>query len=1071
MSMTTPVAGDRIARASFAQERLFFLNELAPGNPGYVVALALRLRGELDLEELCRALRDLVRGHEALRTTYEVVDGNLWQRVREGSLAVEVVRASFEDSTVREIAAREAARPFSLSEGPLIRATVLSDGAGDHALVLLVHHIACDGWSVGILLSDLARLYNSRAGGFEPVPAAVESYVDYAVAERAAWEGAGPEALAHWRERLAGAPVLSLPADHVRPTVLSHRGGVLRRVVPAGLIDELTAWAQGEGASLFSVLLAAYATVITQYSRQDEVVVGSPVANRLDERAEALVGCLVNTLPLRVDVSGAPAFAELVRRVRDVTLTAFADQDVPFEKIVGAVAAQHDLSHTALFQTTCTLQNFPFALPGLTGLEVREIEVEINAAKFETGLTLDISAAEPFLRLEYSTDLFEAESMEGLLDHLVTFLLSVTGDEPSTLDEAESRLVTSGFNPGPGAPPGPGLLERFEEHVRRTPGAVAVRHRGRDITYRELDRWADELAGRLARSGVCPAEPVGVLLGRSPAVVAAILAAWKLGAAYVPLDPEYPRERLGLIVAGSGLSVLAVEASLVELAASIAPSARIVDVCEREGGIDSPPPASVPGETAYVIYTSGSTGGPKGVVVGHQGLTELFSATPGGLEIGRGDVWLCAHSFSFDFSVWEVWGALAYGAKVVVADTADVLDPLRLSALVRAEGITILSQTPGSLYRLLPHLPELSQGEDTPLRYVVSGGEALSWPRLAGLLDNTDRTRTRFVNMYGITEGTVHVTSVIVPADRIAHMRAGVVGSPLPSGRCYVLDGQRRPVGVGVPGELYIGGTLVARGYINDSERTAERFIPDPFADTGRPGLLYRTGDLAKWTSDGELVYLGREDGQVQIRGHRVECAEVEQAFAGLPGVRACAVTADGEDLVAFVCGGRERELRAQIRERLPAYLVPSRIVPVEAIPLTAHGKIDLGRLLAPRPGPVEPPPRGNGSTEDRICAIWAEVLDRRDVRPTDNFFELGGHSFALITLQQRMVVAGFEVSVTDLFGFGTVRACALHLDARPSAAGSARSAAEQRSDRRRQAMAQVAARTELAKEASHERA
>ncbi|MGH3625090.1 MAG: condensation domain-containing protein, partial [Sciscionella sp.] len=465
------------ARASFAQERLFFLNELDPGNPAYVVALALRLRGDLDVEALRRALTDLVARHDALRTGFEVTEGILHQHVRRGSGFAAVVRSGpCTDASLRELVTAEAHRPFALAEGEVVRATIVSGGPREHALVLLAHHVACDGWSVGILLSDLAARYNAHvAGRADPLPAGI-SYVDHSIAERTGWENTGADALAYWREQLDGVPRLSLPTDHPRPAVLSHRGGVLRRKVGTDLVDRLTGWARTTGASLFTVLVAAYANVLTRYARQDEVVIGVPVANRPDERAEAIVGCLVNMLPLRIDVAKAPTFPELVRQVRDTALAAFADEDVPFEEIVRSVATDRQLSHAPLVQTSCTLQNFPFALPALTGIDVDEVDVEIDAAKFDLGLTLDVSAAEPFLRLEYSTDLFGAESMAGLLDHVAALLGSVGSQEPSMVDSTEARLVVEEFNSGPRPPGLPGLLGRFEHHACRTPDAVAVRH-------------------------------------------------------------------------------------------------------------------------------------------------------------------------------------------------------------------------------------------------------------------------------------------------------------------------------------------------------------------------------------------------------------------------------------------------------------------------------------------------------------------------------------------------------------------------------------------------------------------
>ncbi len=1037
----------RIGRASFAQERLFFLNELTPGHPGYVVALALRIRGTLDVAALRQALSDLVARHDVLRTTFALDDGVLTQRVHDDAQPVVDVQVralagdAGQDADLRDLVSTQARQPFSLTDGPVIRATIVSWSAEEHALALLVHHIACDGWSVGILLHDLAALYN---GHRLDVPV---SYLDHSVDKRAEWDGVDSRALEFWRETLTGVPQLALYTDHPRPPVLSHRGAVLRRPVDTELVTELGAWARGRGTTLFAVTVAAYAAVLARYTRQDEVVVGVPVANRLDEDEEALVGCLVNTLPLRIDVSGEPTFAQLVDRVSETARAALAYQDVPFEQIVRAVDAERQLGHAPLFQTSLSLQSFPFALPELDGLTVTEVDVEIDAAKFDLGITLDVAAGEPFLRAEYSTDLFEAGTVARLLDHLGQLLRSIGGDsEPSMVGADEAVLVTQDFNPErTPTPDGPGLLKRFEEHATRHPSAVAVRHQGRDLTYGELSRWSSRIAALLRRDGVSQGDLVGLLLRRSPAVVAAILAVWKAGAAYVPLDPDYPEHRLRLIVDDSRVPVVLVEDGTAAVLDRLAPGLRALDVNTADDGSDVPDPTTAPDDLAYVIYTSGSTGVPKGVMVAHAGLDALFAVPPGGLDIASDDVWLCAHSFSFDFSVWEMWGALSFGGRVVVADADDLLDPARVAGLIQSEGVTVLSQTPGALYRLLPGLLDRVRTEGSALRYVVSGGEALSWTRLAGLVSGADRLHAEFVNMYGITEGTVHVTAGAAGVKEIAGVRAitgvteGSVGVPLPSGRCYVLDERRRPTGVGVPGELYIGGALVAKGYLHNPELSATRFVPDPYSDVDG-AMIYRTGDIARWTADGELLYLGREDGQIQLRGYRVECAEVERAFLRHPAVRACAVLADGDELLAFVSGdltpGVERDLRAHAGEILPRYMVPSRIVAVGAVPLTAHGKVDGARLLRELPPavPAQRVPESAGTPiEERIRRLWVEVLDRSDVGLTDNFFDLGGHSFALVALQNKLVAAGFDVSVTDLFRFGTVQACARHLSAAAS--------------------------------------
>lgn len=1039
----------RTGPASFAQERLYFLNQLQPGNPAYVVALAVHLHGALRPEVLRGALTRVVARHDALRTTFALVDGVLTQRVSPTPHAdIDIQVGGWADRDTQEtflhtLVAEQVRRPFGLGDGPVLRAFLRSWGPDEHTLAVLVHHIACDGWSVGLLLRDLAAEYNAALSG--PGAAAYaeppQSHLTYALRQRESWER-DSSGLDFWRARLRDAPQLALPTDFPRPSVLSAHGAVLRRPVEPALVERLTGWARERRATLFAVTLAAYASVLSRYARQDEVVIGVPVANRMDEAEERVVGCLVNTLPIRLDVSGRPSFAELVDRARRASMAAFANQDVPFEQIVRATVGERQLSHAPLFQTSLTVQNFPFEFPEFDGVKLTEVDVEVDVTKFDLGLTLDVSTGTPFLRAEYSTELFTPATVETLLNHYLTLLRSVVDepdDEPSMVAEAERLLLTEGMNPPVPQRPveHPSVLRRFAEHVARTPDAVAVRHRDVEVTYAELDRWAGRIAAGLADRGVRRGDRVGLLLRRSPAIVAAILGVWKLGGVYVPLDPEYPQQRLELITASAAMPFMLVEASTADTAGALARDRdiRLADAHTVNGTSVVAETFPGPDDQAYIIYTSGSTGVPKGVMVGHGGLDALHSPTPAGLDVTAADVWLAASSFSFDASVWEMWGALSTGGRLVVADQADLVDRQRLAALVRREAVTVVFQTPGALYRLLPpYLRLLGAQEVSSIRYVVLGGEALSWSRVTSLVAGTPGMRAVFVNMYGITEGTIHVTIFAAPAADLARVREGNVGVPLPSGRCYVLDEDLRPTGLNVPGELYCGGVLVAHGYVDNPELTEARFLPDPYGG----GVMYRTGDVVKWGVDGNLVYLGRNDTQVQLRGYRVELAEVEGAFLTHPAVRSCAVAAENDELAAFVVGefgpDAERELRAYVRGTLPAYMVPSRILTVAAIPLTAHGKVDTARLLADSraartaAAPARRDLTAGTGLEERIRACWGEVLDRVDVGLHDNFFDLGGHSFTLIALQQRLSEEGLDVSVTDLFRSGTVAGCAAHL-------------------------------------------
>ncbi|MFJ8443699.1 non-ribosomal peptide synthetase [Kitasatospora griseola] len=1036
-------------RASFTQERFFFLDELQPGNPAYVVAFALRMEGLLDREELADAIRRVAVKHAILRTRLVMRDGDLQQEARDDVLpdieSTERAPVGLEaqDAYLRDLVASEARRPFSLGTGAVLRARIVSWTADTHALVVLVHHVACDGWGVGLLLDAIAEEYNtgtSRTPGI--------TYLEYAEAQREAWAH-NSSGVAHWREMLDGAPRLSLATDHRRPDVLTFRGAALRRPVDPAVVRRLTEWAKERGVTLFAVALAAYAQVLGRHAGQREVVIGVPVANRVEEAEEQLLGCLVNTLPVRVDLSGHPTFADLVTRTWRTALTAFSHQDVPFEQIVQASGEQRHLSHSPIYQTMLTVQNFTFTVPEFAGMKVNEVDIQIDAAKFDVGVTLDVSTRSPYLRADFSTELFDEATIAGLLTHFQTLLESVvsgTEPEPEMVSPEERALVVDRWNPRADAVGDlPSVLHSFLGHAAQAPDAVALAHRGETLSYAELDAWSNGIAAALAGAGAGRGDRVGLLLGRSAAVAASILGVWKVGCAYVPLDAEWPRHRLDGILDSARPAVVITEADGVAQAAQLSSDARgfaRIDVREVDRAASVRAAAPDPDETACVVFTSDATG-LHGVPVRHRALSALCGPGLLGAEVDVSDRWLGAHDLSTDLATWELCGALASGGRLVLAEDADLADPDRLARLVRDERITVLNRTPGTLRRLLPALLDTKPG-DGPVavrHVVVSGAEALDWSELASLVD-PERLPAVFVGLHAVTEGGIYVTGHRVRAADLHTVRAGDLGVPLAHVRCYVLDDRGLPVGVNVAGELHVGGTSVPSGYVGadgPADGLADgRFGRDPYG----PATLYRTGDLVRWSHDGRLMRVTREDGPATARlgGHRVDLAEIEAAFLRLPGVDGCAAAADGDEAVVFVCGdpGTGPDAGAE----LPAYMAPSRVVVVPEIPRDAAGRADTRRLLAdlaaesaestdaaqePADAPSEP--AASGQLVEQIRQIWADVLKQPDLEPTDNFFDAGGHSLALIVAQRRMAAVGLKTSITELFRCGTAAACAAHFE------------------------------------------
>ncbi|HET7233067.1 MAG TPA: amino acid adenylation domain-containing protein [Longimicrobium sp.] len=1030
---------------SFAQERLWFVDQLEGGSAFYNILAALRLEGELDVLALSRALGEMVRRHEVLRTTFAEHEGQAVQVIAPFggfTLAAYDLRALADDAREAEVRRRAAAESewrFDLRAGPLFRATLLRLGSQEHALLLCTHHIVSDGWSMGVLLGELTALYAAfREGQPSPLPELAVQYADYAVWQREQLRGAALERqVAWWKKHLQGAPaVLELPTDRPRPPVQSYRGAHEAVRLPAELHQRLEALARAEGATLFMVLLAAFQVLLGRYGRTDDVVVGSPIAGRTRAEVEPLAGIFLNMLALRTDLSGNPTARALLRRVRDVTLGAYENQEVPFEMLVAELQPERSLSHAPLFQVMFTLHNTDPLQADLPGLRATSLAGEKADAKFDLALHFTPTPGGLLGGMDYSADLFEPATVRRMLEQLGRVLEQVAHDPDRPLgglelagDEERGQLLEAWSGAGASFPVSGTLHRGFEAEAAARPGAVAVTSGGEALSYGELNARANRLAHRLRALGVGPESPVGLCAERSAELVVGVLGILKAGGAYVPLDPAYPAERLAYMAGDAGIRVAVAQERVRErLPAGI-------DVVMLEEALDgyasSDPEVLVgPENLAYVIYTSGSTGRPKGVGVTHANVLRLFAATDESFGFGERDVWTLFHSFAFDFSVWEIWGALLHGGRLVVVPPDATRDPAAFRALLARERVTVLNQTP-SAFRALAQADEREPDPLEALRLVVFGGEALVYAGLRAWLDRYGPARPRLVNMYGITETTVHVTQHRVAAAEVRAPAPGSgIGVPLADLRVYLLGAHGAPVPAGVPGELYVGGAGVARGYLGRPGLTAQRFVPDPFSgDAG--ARLYRSGDLARWRVDGTLEYLGRIDQQVKVRGFRVELGEVEQALLANPGVAQAAVLVQGEGdgavLAAYVvpAGGEldSGELRAHLRDTLPGHAVPAVIAVLDRLPLTPNGKLDrralatlehaadAGRFVAPRT-----------PTEEVLAGIWAEVLRLPRVGATDDFFEVGGHSLLATRVATRVrEVFGVELPVRALFEGPTV--------------------------------------------------
>ncbi|HEY2136643.1 MAG TPA: amino acid adenylation domain-containing protein [Xanthobacteraceae bacterium] len=1040
--------------ASYAQQRLWFLDRMAPGSSFYNVSIAVRVCAEIDRRTLRRALDALVERHETLRTTVALVDGAPCQIVgapfglEPDVIDLRRLTPAERERRTADIVAREAQRPFDLEHGPLIRCTLIGRGMLDQVLVLVLHHIVCDGWSLGILARELTHFYQAFSlGRPDPLPELPIQYVDFAVWQRE--QLAGPmldRQLAYWRQKLSGLPALDLPTDRPRPPVLSHAGAIHPVTLAETLSTAVRQAARQFAATPYMVMLAAFAAVLGRYSGQTDLAIGAPLAGRNRPEIEPLVGFFVNSVVLRVDVSGDPCFADLVARVRETALGAMTHQDLPFEKLVEDLRPPRDPSRNPLFQVTFQVVNVPTWDHDATGTQAdRPVEIQHRTAIFDLAFTL-IDTPKIFSGvIEYSTDLFDAASIASIdrrFQNLLTHALAAP-DTPLSrldLDTQSERDARASLARGPDLRVArPFVLDVIEAQAARMPDAVAIGvPGGEQVTYRALrERWR-RLAGRLDALGVRPEVRVGVCMGRSADLVAAMLAVLAAGGTYVPLDPAYPRERLRFMIQDADISVVLTHAAQAGRDGPLAGCARQLLIIDADDGSapETPAvaaavaaPAIAPDNLAYVIYTSGSTGQPKGVGISHRSLANHMAWMQDAFPLAADDRVLQRTAASFDASVWELLAPLMAGARLVLLRPEAERDAPAILRTIMDERVSVLQAVP-ALLRLLAEEPAFYAC--TSLRRIFCGGEMLP-------ADLAERVRVALaadlINLYGPTEATIDATAFAYGGGAAP---LGVpIGRPIANTSAHVLDCSMRPTPAGLDGELYLGGDGLARGYLGRPALTAERFVPDPLGPL--PGArLYRTGDRVRMLADGNLLFLGRTDRQTKIRGYRVEPGEIESVIRQVDGVKDCALAAVAEALAAFVVPEPPaQDLVARVRRRvavsLPEHMMPSRFVVMESLPLLPNGKLDQAALtgcLALRPlsegGIVAP----RTPLEEALAIIWAQTLGLDRVGMTDGFFsDLGGHSLLAMQLGARIREAlRVEVPLKKIFIAQTIEQFAADL-------------------------------------------
>ena len=1034
-----PVSRDEELLLSFAQQRMWFLYQLDKESPFYNESCQLRIVGKLSVTALEQSINEIIRRHEALRTSFAVREGIPFQAIAPTfTINIPVIDLqSLPFASVQQIVTQEVRKPFDLDSIPLLRATLLRQEVESHLLILTMHHIITDGWSMGIFFKELEVLYDAFTKGQpNPLPELTIQYADFALWQRK-WltKEVQEKQLEYWKQQLADAPpLLELPTDYPRPPVQTFFGATKKFQLEEHLTSQLITLSQKSGVTLFMTLLAAFGILLHRYSGQDDICIGSPFANRNRQEVDPLIGCFVNTLVLRTHIEENPSFSQFLQQVRSVVWDAHANQDVPFEQVVEALQPERSVGYNPLFQVMFVLENFSLDTLELPDISLTPEMVERGTSQFDLSLSIWQTQKGLIGSWEYNSDLFEADTIARMTLHFQTLLEAIAahpdqkiGDLPLLTEPERHQLLMEWNNTQTNYPQDKCIHQLFEEQVGRTPDAVAVVFENQKLTYHELNSQANQLAYYLQSLGVRADVLVGLCVERSLSMIVGILGILKAGGAYVPLDPEYPQERLSFILEDTQLSVVLTQEKLVDKLGD-----RKADVICLDSNWDiinqqtkqNPTTSIKAQDLAYVMYTSGSTGQPKGVSIVHRGVVRLVKQT-NYVSISAQDVIAQASNYAFDAATFEIWGALLHGARLVGVSKDLALSPKDFAAFIRSQGISVLFLTTALFNQIAQEVPSAFNS----LRHLLFGGEAVDPKWVKEVLKNG--APQRLLHVYGPTENTTFSSWYLVQ-DVPEDATTIPIGHAIANTQVYILDKNLQPVPVGVPGELHIGGAGLAQGYLHRPKTTAEKFIEIELFD--QVERVYKTGDLVRYLPDGNIEYIGRIDNQVKIRGFRIELGEIETVVSQYPQVQASCVIAredipGDKRLVAYIVPKKEQtltvsELRSFLKSKLPEYMVPSAIVILEALPLTSNGKLDRRALRAPdlhsQLSDKYVAPRS--PIEEILSGIWAQVLKVEKVGIHDNFFELGGHSLLATQIISRIPEAfGTSLSLRSLFKSPTV--------------------------------------------------